>query len=175
MTVVIRPRVEEDIQALADVLVRVHAQDGYPVEGVADPVAWLCSDRMLSSWVAELDGEVVGQVMLAEPGDGDAATKIEEQRSGLSGEEISVLGRLFVDPSARGKRIAGNLINAAVDYSEAVGRIPVLDVMAKDRAAIALYERMGWEKIGTFEHVFRGGSVPALAYRYATGKRPRGW
>lgn len=105
MSVLIRSRVDADIPALADVLVRVHAQDGYPVEGVADPEAWLRSDRMLGAWVAEVASEIVGHVMVAEPGEGDEAAKLLAHRDGLLMEEIAVLGRLFVDPAARGQHL----------------------------------------------------------------------
>lgn len=164
MSVVIRPRIEEDIPALADVLVRVHAKDGYPVEGVADPEAWLRSDRMLGAWVAEVDGEVVGHVMVTDPGEGDEAATMLAQRDGLSVEDIAVLGRLFVDPKARGRHLSSALITAAAASARDMNRRLVLDVMAKDRAAIAVYRRLGWESLGTFEHAFSGGSVPAMAF-----------
>lgn len=101
----IRPRTEEDIPALAQVLVRVHEKDGYPVEGVADPEAWLRSDRMLGVWVAELDGRPVGQVMLAEPGEGDEAAAMLANREGLPMDEIAVLCRLSWTPRPGGSAL----------------------------------------------------------------------
>ena len=41
MKATVRPREPRDLAQLAEALVRVHAADGYPVEGVADPRAWL--------------------------------------------------------------------------------------------------------------------------------------
>jgi hypothetical protein len=74
MTLAIRPRRNEDLPDLAAALVRVHALDGYPVEGVADPEAWLRHNHELQSWTAVEDGKPIGQVTLthAVP-DGDAA------------------------------------------------------------------------------------------------------
>ena len=40
-TAVIRERQDSDIPALAAALVEVHQLDGYPVEGVDNPKAWL--------------------------------------------------------------------------------------------------------------------------------------
>jgi ribosomal protein S18 acetylase RimI-like enzyme len=41
----------------------------------------------------------------------------------------------------------------------------VLDVMAKDAAAIKLYERLGWTRIGTTDHAAGNGNlVPASCY-----------
>lgn len=37
-TVSARPRTDADLPELARILVEVHDRDGYPVEGVADPV-----------------------------------------------------------------------------------------------------------------------------------------
>ena len=46
-----------------------------------------------------------------------------------------------------------------------VGRRLVLDVMSKDTAAIALYERLGWTRIGDTEHPDgHGHTVTAHCY-----------
>ena len=167
MSVVIRPRTEEDIPALAQVLVRVHEKDGYPVEGVADPEAWLRSDRMLGAWVAELDGRPVGQVMLAEPGEGDEAARMLANRDGIALNEIAVMCRLFVDPNSRGQRIGKELIDAAVAPERCLGRHLVRDVMPKDSSAIRLYRRIGWKELGSFTHEFYLGSASALAFCFS--------
>jgi hypothetical protein len=59
--VIIRPRRDNDLPALADALVHVHTVDGYPVEGVTDPSAWLHHPHELQSWTAEVAGHPVGQ------------------------------------------------------------------------------------------------------------------
>ena len=163
MSVVIRPRAEKDIPALAQVLVRVYEQDGYPVEGVADPTGWLRSERMLAAFTAELDGRPVGHVMLTIPGDGDEVAMLLSRRRKLSSEHIAVLGRLFVDPESRGQGLASKLMRQAVASAQDADRHPVLDVMRKDIGAIALYRREGWMQVGSFEHEFPNGSEPALA------------
>lgn len=133
-------------------LVAVHETDGYPVEGVADPVGWISGPGQLRAWVAELDGQIVGHVALNEPQAGDAAAAAWATTTGGDDDPIAVLGRLFVLSTARGHAIGRRLIEAASDYAASNQLRLVLDVMAKDAAAIALYERLGWTRIGTTEH-----------------------
>jgi len=53
---------------------KVHETDGYPVEGVDDPEAWIRPPAVLSAWVAEEDGTIVGHVAVIRPqGEGQSA------------------------------------------------------------------------------------------------------
>lgn len=161
----IRPRSESDLPALGRVLVEVHEHDGYPVEGVADPVAWLKSDRLIGAWVADLHGEPVGQVSLLRPGPDDEAAHLWIAQSGSSAESIAVLGRLFVGSKGRGQRLGRRLTETGQQHALAIGRRAVLDVMAKDRAAIHTYEALGWTRIGSMDHQFGDGKTePAWAF-----------
>jgi hypothetical protein len=63
----IRPRASDDLPAAAAALVHVHHSDGYPVEGVDDPAAWLTSPHQIAAWVAELDEHIVGHAAIGEP------------------------------------------------------------------------------------------------------------
>lgn len=54
----------DDLPELGKALVRVHEVDGYAVEGVSDPEAWLQPTRELAAWTAVLNDEPVGQVAL---------------------------------------------------------------------------------------------------------------
>jgi ribosomal protein S18 acetylase RimI-like enzyme len=173
--VVVRPRRDGDLAALAGVLVEVHALDGYPVEGVGDPGAWLRSDRELGAWVAELDGTPVGHVALTEPGPGDTAADLWARQENSRADAVAVLGRLFVSPAARGHHLGAKLATAATDHAHRLGRRAVLDVMVKDVAAIHVYEALGWRPLGRFDHHFgEGRSEPAVGYvspRPATSRR----
>jgi hypothetical protein len=40
----------------------------------------------------------------------------------------------------------------------------VLDVLAKDAAAIRLYRRLGWTELGPVVHEFASGAVDALCF-----------
>ncbi|NHA67474.1 GNAT family N-acetyltransferase [Phycicoccus flavus] len=169
MAAMIRPRTDNDLPALAKVLVEVHAVDGYPVEGVDDPLAWLDLPNAIGVWTAELGGAPVGHVALTEPGPGDDAARLLTEQSGP--EPMAVLGRLFVAPAARGQGLAEQLVNTAMCASAEIQRQLVLDVMVKDRAAFRLYERLGWRTIGEITHQYGANNVEgALAL---AAPRPR--
>ncbi len=148
---IIRPLEEADLPGAASVLVEVHATDGYPVEGVADPEGWLRSAETLAAWVAEADRKIVGHVGVMRP-HGEDAVSLWIQQSGEDEKNIAVLGRLFVLKEARKHALGEGLTRAAMDYAQRKSLRLVLDVMAKDTAAIRLYERLGWHKIGDATH-----------------------
>lgn len=155
----VRTRRADDLAAAAKALVAVHESDGYPVEGVADPVAWLQPPALIRAWVAELDGDVVGHVVATTPTDSDDAARLLRGQTWETGEDLAVLGRLFVLPRARGRSFGERLVSAVVEYAQQHGLQLVLDVIDKDRAAIRLYERLGWERIGSARHMFGQGQV----------------
>lgn len=160
----IRTRTDQDLVNLGHALVRVHGNDGYPVEGVADPRSWLTPPGLIRSWVAELADVIVGHVSVSVP-QGEEAVTLWSNDSGASADSIGVLARLFVLPESRGHSLGKRLTQTAMEYSTEVGRRLVLDVMTKDRAAIALYEHLGWRHIGDTHHVFDGSpGVPARCY-----------
>lgn len=147
----VRPRVDADLTRCAEILVRVHGLDGYPVEGVADPLAHLHPEGLVAAWVAELGGDVVGHIALTRA---PAGTREEVRRLGLA-PGVAPLGmpcRLFVDPEARGSGAGRRLLETATAQAEASGMALVLDVMLKDAAAIRLYERLGWRALGDALH-----------------------
>ncbi|MCE7079980.1 GNAT family N-acetyltransferase [Streptomyces sp. ST2-7A] len=163
-TVVIRPRLKSDLPEAGKALVSVHQTDGYPVEGVEDPEAWLSPDQLTEAWIAELDGQVVGHVLLSRP-DGEDAIALFRQRWPEDDAGILVLGRLFVLREARGKSVGEKLVRAATESAHAQNHHAVLDVMAKDAAAIRLYERLGWQLIGSASHSYGDGQqIEALCY-----------
>ena len=161
----IRPTIPADLDALAEILVEVHAHDGYPVEGVDFPRDWVELSDAIGQWTALLDGEPVGHVALMPPSAGDAAPALLLQRQEAASARIAVLARLFVDPRARRRKAAKRLLDVVENKALEDGLIPVLDVMKKDRAAIRLYESRGWEVLGTIDHpVPESASEPGYAF-----------
>lgn len=160
----VRVREPEDIPACAQALVEVHKTDGYPVEGVDDPYAWLMPTGLLRAWAGELGGTVVGHVAVTEAQPDDAAATIWAQTDKGCTTDIAVLGRLFVLPQARDHGMGEQLVRAATEWAHRLRLRLVLDVMAKDQAAIRLYERIGWHRIGTTSHDSGHGEVLALCY-----------
>ncbi len=163
-SVIIRPFTDDDLTGAATALVEVHDTDGYPVEGVDDPEAWIKSEGVLAAWIAESGGRVVGHVAVTKP-QGEAAADLWAEQSGDDVDRIGVLARLFVVQSARKQAAGRRLIEAAMSHARALGLRLVLDVMEKDAAAIRLYERLGWRKIGeTIHHFGSGETIPAVCY-----------
>jgi GNAT superfamily N-acetyltransferase len=160
----IRRRREEDLQGAAEALIAVHRSDGYPVEGVDDPVEWLKPTGAIRSWVAEMDGRIVGHVSVS-AADGEAAGQLWSDKSGIPLAGVATLGRLFVLREARRHSIGELLVRAASAYAHEKGLRLTLDVMTKDVAAIRLYERLGWTQIGRTVHRYGDGQeIDAVCY-----------
>ncbi|MBZ4321045.1 GNAT family N-acetyltransferase [Streptomyces huiliensis] len=147
----VRLRNDDDLGDCARVLAEVHERDGYPVNWPDQPSTWLTPPPLVAAWVAELDGRVVGHVGLSRSDEGDAAPGLWSARAGVSADAAVVVSRLFVAPSARGHGIGALLMARAVAEARRRGSHPVLDVVASDTAAAALYERLGWELLATVE------------------------
>ncbi|MEU9831666.1 GNAT family N-acetyltransferase [Streptosporangium sp. NPDC048047] len=145
----VRRRTGDDVEECARLLAEVHRRDGYPVNWPDRPGEWLSPDASLGCWVAELDDRLVGHVGLSWGGEGDLAPALWSERNGTTPDSAAVVGRLFVSPRARGHRIGALLIGRVVEEARRHGLHPVLDVVASDTAATALYERLGWERLAT--------------------------
>ncbi|MFD4725097.1 GNAT family N-acetyltransferase [Streptomyces seoulensis] len=159
---IIRPFEDADLPDAAAALVEIHRSDGYPVEGVDQPERWLRSESVLAAWVAEEDGRIVGHVALMRP-HGEDAVALWVQQSG--DDNVAVLARLFVLKESRRRAVGEDLMKAAMHYARTRGLRLVLDVMTKDVAAIRLYERLGWLKIGEAAHHYGDGQqINALCF-----------
>ncbi|MHB8243844.1 MAG: GNAT family N-acetyltransferase [Acidimicrobiales bacterium] len=151
----IRPRLDDDLPALAVVLARVHESDGYPVKVPPDPVAWLSGSRTRRSWVASLGGLVVGQVSTASA-DGDYAEGVWLRALECESGDLAVVKRLFVDPTARGRGLGRTLLDTVVADAHLRGLHPVLDVDAKAAYPNALYRSCGFQEVGTVDLTWTG-------------------
>lgn len=161
----IRPRTSDDLPALADVLIKVHALDGYPVEGVADPVGWLTPARTLAAWTAVHEGRPIGQATLTQAAIEDDAARVWREVTGGDVVGLAIPARLFIDPDHREHGAGGALMRAVLEHAENHDLAVAFDVMLKDKAAIRLYEAAGCRQIGTLEHQHSdGGREPAAVY-----------
>lgn len=147
----VRPRTDADLDDCVRVLAEVHGRDGYPLNWPDSPAVWLTPQALVAAWVAHRDGRVVGHVCLSRGGPGDAAPGLWSARTGGSAEASAVVNRLYVAPSARGHGIGALLMQRAVAAARERGLHPVLDVVASDTAAAALYERLGWQLLATVD------------------------
>ncbi|MFJ4005873.1 GNAT family N-acetyltransferase [Streptomyces sp. NPDC090023] len=101
--------------------------------------------------MAEPDGRIAGHVGLSRSDVGDVAPGLWSARAGAGSDATAVISRLFVAPAARGHGLGASLMARAVREARDRGLHPVLDVLASDTAAAALYERLGWELLGSTE------------------------
>jgi GNAT superfamily N-acetyltransferase len=148
---VIRVRTEDDIGPLVGALATVAEADGYPTRWPADPAGWIRSTAVIDAWVAVDRGDLLGHVNLRWPGDQMPVT-MWRARGEL--EECAVVSRLFVVPAARRRGLGLALLDAACGRSARLGRRPVLDVVDDNRAAVAMYRRLGWIELGRYEQRF---------------------
>ncbi|MGH3749531.1 MAG: GNAT family N-acetyltransferase, partial [Micromonosporaceae bacterium] len=158
----IRIRTGADIPGCVEALRDVYRTDGYPVEGVAQAEKWLHPDNLLQAWVAGPPDNIVGHTAICRP-EGEAAASMLIEQSDLSEDQIAVIARLFVISTAREQGTGTALAAAAWSYAKEHDRHIVFDVMAKDRAAISLYERLGCIRLGETMHTF-GDNEQTLAY-----------
>ncbi|MEY2227169.1 GNAT family N-acetyltransferase [Streptomyces sp. BF23-19] len=147
----VRRRTDADLGACVRALAEVHERDGYPVNWPDHPTGWLSRPALLAAWVAELDGRIVGHIGLSRGEPDDAAPALWSSREGVNSTAAAVVGRLFVAPAARGHGIGALLMARAVREARERDLRPVLDVVASDASAVALYERLGWERLATVE------------------------
>ena len=147
----VRRRDASDLAACVRVLADVHSSNGYPVNWPDRPDDWLTQPGQLAAWVAEVNGRVVGHVGLSRSGAGDLAAVLCSRQEGVPLDGIAVVSRLFVSPTARGCGIGAMLLATAVGDARERTLRPVLDVLASDTSAVALYERLGWRRLGTID------------------------
>ncbi|MGW1129588.1 GNAT family N-acetyltransferase [Streptomyces sp. NPDC002526] len=158
-----RRRRDDDLDACVEALATVYEADRYPVLWPADPAGWLTPGGLLGAWVAVDGPRVIGHVALTRTGDALAA------RVGGPAAELASVSRLFATATARRRGVARALLATAARAAEDDGLRPVLEVEDGGRAAVALYERSGWRRMGS-----RPGDWttpegrPALLHAYAT-------
>ncbi|MFD7996148.1 GNAT family N-acetyltransferase [Streptomyces mexicanus] len=158
----VRRRTDGDVEKCVRTLAEVHQRDGYPVNWPEQPDEWLSHASVWGAWVAELGDRVVGHVSLSRSGEGDLAPGLWSDRNRASKDLTAVVSRLFVAPQARGHGIGALLIGRAVKEARERGLHPVLDVVASDTAAVALYERLGWELMATVEQRWSPSQLVAI-------------
>ncbi|WP_157170879.1 GNAT family N-acetyltransferase [Nocardia araoensis] len=158
MSVIIRPRTEDDLGPCAAALRQVHDNDRYPDVWPTDPAGWLSPPKLLAALVAEHDGTVVGHAGLGTSG---GMPEVVLESAGTQ-TVVSVI-RLYVVPVARRAGAGSQLLAAAARLAASRGRRAVLTVASDSAAAIAMYERHGWRQV----HSGPGG------WRTADGREAR--
>jgi putative acetyltransferase len=142
MAVVIRPETPDDATAIADLLVAAFEWEGSTIAALVDDLRRHPSARDHLAWVAELDGTVVGFVMVTR-GWLDAPARLVE---------VGVLAPLAVAPDHQRAGIGAALVERAREQTQAIG-LPALFLEGDP----GYYSRVGFEPGAS--HGFRKPSL----------------
>lgn len=164
VAMVVRPRLDADLDALVGLAQAVHELDGYP-RYLSGPLRdFIASPEAMAAWVAEVESEVVGHVAL-HPQSSRDTTAFAMSVTGLDSEHLVFVARLLVAPRARGRGLGQALLATAARDAVQRRLRPLLDVGTDHGPAIALYERCGWVRIGTLRVRFgHGGALDEHVY-----------
>lgn len=182
---IIRPRCESDLKPLAVILCSVYAQTGYPVglAGIEDAVQFIRmrNEKASVDNYVVVDDEVAGHMSIVTSLTSYSITEtiIYNLPSDMLGEKMPwtirngnyefdclCLRTFFVDPEKRGRGYGKELMLDAMLKAKSVGKRLVLDVIVKDVAAIALYEKLGWLRVGETVYVEQGSGMRYSEWLY---------
>ncbi len=174
------PRTDTHMPGCAELARTTHRIDGYPIVLQAD--SFVATHCALGAWVA-LSGagvagagvagaEVVGHVALHDR-TSEAVAELLNTSGVVDPARVGVVSRLMVSPDARGRGLGAALLETAAQAARDRHLRPVLDVVTRQRSAIRLYQRAGWERVGAVsvglpngeivdEYVFLGPTVPIV-------------
>lgn len=129
----------------------------YPV-GVSNSQRheWLERPSYVHRLVAIDDSRILGHVGLASP---DGNRSFEQWRMACNdGQDLLVVTRLLVNPASRMLGLATHLMKHAHHISAQNNATPVLDVIASNHAARALYNALGYRYIGNAPYTSMNGT-----------------
>lgn len=144
---IVRGRRDSDLEACERLVQATHLHDRYPAYLGDSARSFLCHPGALSAWVAELGNTIAGHIAL-HPATSKTVMKLTCDRLHVTADQIGVVARLLVSPQQRGQGAGRRLLTAAATQAQALRLCPVLDVDVNLTAAITLYERAGWQRIG---------------------------
>jgi GNAT superfamily N-acetyltransferase len=145
----LRDRRDEDMEACVRLLRATHEADGYPRLWPRDPERFIRSRHETRAWIVEQGGVVLGHVALH-----DVATEqtldLAHATTSRGADELTVVARLLASPRHRRRGLGTRLVGQATDAAHRLGRQPVLEVDNTLAAAVALYDTLGWRRVGDF-------------------------
>jgi len=140
----IRLRRPKDLPACARLLRVVSSEHQYPARWPEAPRSWLAGPDVMTAWVAEHQGEILGHVATATvPRNGISRVRWQEITARET-TELCRVSRLFVRRRVRGQGIASLLLDVAVADIRAQGLHPVLDVVSSSADGMTFIEKRGW-------------------------------
>ena len=79
-------------------------------------------------------------------------------------EALAVVARLFVAPTRRRAGTGARLLRTATAAAVSRGLTSILDVATHFRPAIALYEKLGWQRVGSVTVTFLDQALHEFVY-----------
>ena len=156
-----RPRGDDDLPVLLEILGRQQAQTGYPFHwpprhrGSAE--GFIRRPTELEAWVAELDGAVVGHVAIQSVSEGDLG-RMWADAHGVPLDRLRCISVLYADRRLPRRGIGSALLDRATERASSGGGAPVLDVVAGRVEPLNLYRSRGWREVGRFRPEWLPGS-----------------
>lgn len=175
----IEERAARHRDGLRQIVGTIHDADGYPPFFPGrDVEVFLAAGEPIAAWVAvdpaQPGNPVVGHVALHRETT-SAVIDLATARLGVAPDELGVIARLLVAPSARRCGLGVGLLDHAVADCRRRGLVPVLDVVDRFAGAIALYESAGWRRLGAVEAELPDGTtLRELVYTLGDAPRPTG-
>jgi GNAT superfamily N-acetyltransferase len=166
MDVSIRNREATDLPGCLEALAEVHESDRYPIVWPKDPALWLSPAGLLAGWIAERSRVIVGHVVLVDGGNAPDGLQ-------SNGQPLATIKRLFVTPPARRQGTGARLLAHAHTWAIRSGLSVILDVVGPgSSAAIALYERAGWQHTSSWRADWTTPEGDPVTVRYFRPPRP---
>jgi GNAT superfamily N-acetyltransferase len=121
--VLVRARVDADLDACARLAQVVHASDGYPADLPGDVRRFVASHAAYAAWVAEVGGELVGHVALHNRASPEVMA-LAHQATRTTDGAVAVVARLLVSPTARRRGVGRALITTRGQRCDSTGPAP---------------------------------------------------
>ncbi|XVX20071.1 GNAT family N-acetyltransferase [Actinomycetota bacterium] len=150
---IIRPRRDEDVPALVEVLAEQRPTSRYPIRWpLPFPVEdFIAREGELLALVAEVDGQLAGHISVLRPvGGPDGPAPLWAAAHGRPAEELAVVTAFFIGTPWQGTGLGGRMLDKAVEWIHANGYAACLDVVQGFSPAADIYRRRGWVAVGEF-------------------------
>ncbi|MHA7126053.1 GNAT family N-acetyltransferase [Janibacter indicus] len=155
MNLVIRPRTDADVPALARALLEQQPGSGYPLRAPLPMPAeeFVARPGTLAAWSALLDDEPVGHIAVhpvepAETNRDPSLVRLWSQGHDLPAERLGLIGVYFTADHVRGRGVGAALMRTALNDLAERGLAPCLDAINAG-PTVDPYRRTGWREVGT--------------------------
>lgn len=157
--ILLRRRSALDLDACARLARAVHDADGYPPYMPDDDFTrFIDAPEATDAWVATRAAEIVGHVALHSTSS-PQVIDLAVCEMGVEANRLVVAARLLVAPDERRHGLGRLLLERAAADAYDRGLQPILDVTTRFRAAVSLYEGLGWQRLGMVSVAFPDGTT----------------